>query len=80
MQSCLTVRLSIVVFSDKDENRRFRLTALSLICSCGTWKNLHHYSKRMGDADPAGVVNLSLAGISVRILKLEPRSVVYSAP
>ena len=40
------------------KNGRFHLTALSLICSCGTLKNPHHCSKRVGDIDPGGVANL----------------------
>ena len=40
------------------KNRRSRLTVLSLIGSCGTLKNPHHYSKRVGVVDPGGVANL----------------------
>ena len=42
----------------RTKNRRARLTALSLICSRGTKKNPHHYSKRVGVVDPGGVANL----------------------
>ena len=40
------------------KSRRSRLTALSLICSCGTQKNPHQCSKRVGDVDPSCVANL----------------------
>jgi len=30
--------------------------------SCGTQKNPHHCSQRVGDVDPLGVANLSWAG------------------
>ena len=50
--------------------------------SCGTQKNPPQYLKRVGDINPSGVVNLSLAGwvICKDTLKMEPRSVVCSTP
>ena len=42
----------------RKKNRSSRLTALFLICSCGTQKNPHHYSKRAGVVDPGVVANL----------------------
>ena len=51
----------------------------------GRWwtkKNPHHCSKRVGDVDPSGVANLSWAWwVNCEdTLKLEPHSVVCSAP
>ena len=45
-----------------------------LSSSCGTKKNPHHCSTRVGDVDPGGVANLSWAGwvICEDTLKLEP--------
>ena len=53
------------------KNRRSRLTAPSLICSCGTLKDL----------DPGDVVNLSWAGwvVCKDTLKMESHSVVCFA-
>ena len=46
------------------KNRRSRLTVLSLIGSCGTLKNPHHYSKRVGVVNSGGVVVLGRDGTS----------------
>ena len=55
--------LDFLVFSDKDEMTEGPVSQhFHLSCSCRTEKNPHHCSKRVGDVDPGGVVNLSYVG------------------